>query len=292
MLDLVGHPRAVNPDVTLRAYASARGWPVLSFTRAPGAPVLASLEPYDVARVALHPLFTPFRLDVEGLDNIPHEGPVIVASNHRSYLDGLVMAAAISRAGRKPRFLGKREIFDAPVIGQAARVAGQIPVDRGSGSQRPIEEALEALVLGECIVIFPQATIPRGEEFFSSHLAAKTGVARLALQSGAPVVPVGLWGTERVWPRRRRLPKLTAPLLRPTVHVRVGGPLYLKAPEGRENEKRTLQRLARKVMDEVERLLPIEVLRPGPPTPEEIRAMTPPGAEQAKARTRSRRRND
>lgn len=285
LLQAVGHPRAVNPDPALRALARVRGWPILTFRRAPGAPVLTAHEFFDVARALLHPALLPFALDLEGAGRIPRSGGVILASNHRSYLDGLVLAAVASRAGRKVRFLGKREIFDAPVLGQFARAAGQIPVDRGTGSTRPIQEALEGLAIGEAIAIFPQATIPRGEAFFEHRLRGKTGVARLGLASGAPVVPVAIWGTERIWPRSRRLPPPAAAVLKPAVHVRVGEPMALRAPASRRDERATLERLTQKVMDTIWAMLPEEVRRPPAATPEQVAMMTPPGMTPERAET-------
>ncbi|MGH2726810.1 MAG: HAD-IB family hydrolase, partial [Actinomycetota bacterium] len=198
LLEEVGHPRAVNPDPALRATALFRGWPVLEFRN--GATPRPGADLFDLLRPLLHPRLLPMRIEVEGDEHLPREGAFIVAANHRSYLDGLVLAAIGSRRGRKLRFLGKREIFEAPVLGHIAYAAGQIPVDRGSGSLRPLREALDALERGQAVAILPQGTIPRGEAFFEPCLRGRVGVARLALASGAPVIPVALWGTEDIWP--------------------------------------------------------------------------------------------
>ena len=273
LLETVGHPRAVNPDLALRALATSRGWPVISFRGKDAAP-RAGIEIYDVARVLLHPALLPFRLEVEGLENVPRDGGVILASNHRSYLDGLVVAAIASRRGRKLRFLGKREIFEAPVLKYLVRAAGQIPVDRGTGSPKPLRAAVDALDRGEAVAILPQGTIPRGPEFFAPVLHGKPGVARMALESGAPVIPIALWDTEHIWPRSARLPNVA--MIGETVHARVGEPMWLKAPAGEEEDKALLDALATQVMDRISELLPDEVRAPGPPSPEELSAATPP----------------
>jgi putative phosphoserine phosphatase / 1-acylglycerol-3-phosphate O-acyltransferase len=273
-LEAVGYPRAVNPDVALRALATTRGWPIIAFAGSDGLPKPAT-ELYDLARPLLHPLLLPWRIDAEGLENIPREGSVILASNHRSYLDGGVIAALASWRGRKLRFLGKREIFEAPVLKYVARATGQIPVDRGTGSTRPLRKAIDALDRGEAVAILPQGTIPRGERFFDPVLRGRPGVVRMALASGAPVVPIGIWGTERIWPRNARLPDLGT--LKEKVLARVGEPIYLKAPPGDEENKETLDRLTQQVMDRISDLLPDEVRNPEPPSPEQLAAANPPG---------------
>ena len=90
----------------------------------------------------------------------PTSGPVLVAANHRSYFDVAALALVAARLGRPVRFLAKRELFDAPVIGQLARALGGIPVDRGSGSDRPLREATRALHAGEVVVILPAGNDP------------------------------------------------------------------------------------------------------------------------------------
>ena len=94
-----------------------------------------------------------------------------------------------ARIGRPVRFLGKQELFDAPVVGQLARALGGIPVDRGSGSGGPMREATARSRAGEVVIILPQGTIPRGEAFFDPVLQGKTGAARLAAATGRPGRP-------------------------------------------------------------------------------------------------------
>src|SRR5439155_4694726 len=109
--------------------------------------------------------------------------------------------------GRNLRFLGKKEVFDAPVVGQLARAMGGIRVDRGSDTAGDsLQEANRALHAGELVGIMPQGTIPRGRLFYEPKLVGKTGTARLATATRAPVIPVALWGTEAVWPRSATLP--------------------------------------------------------------------------------------
>src|SRR5207244_8627099 len=151
----------------------------------------------------------PFaRFDIRGTERIPADGPGIVVANHRSYFDTVAVGLTVARSGRALRFLGKAEVFDAPVVGQLARALGGIRVERGSGSDEPLRAAAQALEAGELVALMPQGTIPRGRDFFDPELKGKWGAARLAAMTRAPVVPIGLWGTEKVWPRSARVPNV------------------------------------------------------------------------------------
>lgn len=273
LLEAVGMPRAVNPDPLLHAYAVSKGWPVLRFTGSGAGPSNA-LEPYDLIRAFAHPLLAPFDLALEGAEHIPESGPCIIAANHRSYADPVVLATVASRRGRKLRYLGKKEVFDAPVLGQMARVLQQIRVDRGTGSAQPLREAVDALARGEAIGIFPQGTIPRGEAFYAPRLHGKTGVARMALLTGAPLIPVALWGTEHLWPRSSRLPKPS--IGKRKVFARAGEPVAIAGSASDANDDAVVAERTQQVMDAIAALLPDEVREPAPPTPEQIAAATPP----------------
>lgn len=226
LLSTVGHPVAVNADPRLAVVATVRRWPQLHLNAPPGVPKLFGLEPFDLARAVVRPETLPYaRFDISGTEHIPRRGPAIVVANHRSYFDAVALALTVMGAGRAPRGLAKKELFDAPVIGQVARLTGQILVDRDAGGGTALANAIAALRGGEVVVLLPQGTIPRGPAFFDPHLVGKSGAARLAAATGAPVIPIGLWGTERVWPRSSRLPNVTNVLHPPAVQVRVGPPV-------------------------------------------------------------------
>jgi 1-acyl-sn-glycerol-3-phosphate acyltransferase len=145
----------------------------------------------------LPPLRLWFRLRHEGLELIPRRGPAIVACNHISYLDPLTNGDAVVRAGRRPRFLAKQELFRIPVIGTVLRGAGQIPVARGARDGSSLDRAAAALRAGEIVVIYPEGTVTKRED--GLPMEGKTGLARLALRTGAPVVPMASWGSQAVW---------------------------------------------------------------------------------------------
>jgi putative phosphoserine phosphatase / 1-acylglycerol-3-phosphate O-acyltransferase len=269
LLASVGSPHAVNPDPSLTVIATARRWPIEYWDRPPGVPSVVGLEPYHLLRPFIRPASFPYaRFDISGLDRIPSKGPVLLAANHRSYFDVAALALVAARVGRPVRFLGKKEIFDAPVVGAIARAIGGISVDRGSGSDQPLRAAEAALRAGEVVIVLPQGTIPRGAEFFDPELVGKTGTARLAAATGATVIPVGLWGTEKVWPRSARTPDFTLVRRPPKVTVRVGQPLVLSHTDAVADTTT--------IMTAISALLPEESSVRHEPTAEELARTKPP----------------
>lgn len=276
MLDAVGHPVVVNPDPRMVVAAAVRRWPTLSLDVSPGVvkvPVLG-LEVQEVALRLTRPAAYPYaRFDIRGVDNFPDAGGAIMCANHRSYFDVVALSLAIGKAGRTARFLGKKEVFDAPVVGAIAAAMGGIRVDRGTGSDEPLQAAADAIDGGEMVALMPQGTIPRGTEFFEPTLTGRQGAARLAKMTGAPVVPVGLWGTERVWPRSGRLPNMLNLTDPPTVRVRVGAPIRLSGDD--------LAADTSEVMAAIMALLPDEALVARTPTDAELASTYPPGHRAA-----------
>jgi putative phosphoserine phosphatase/1-acylglycerol-3-phosphate O-acyltransferase len=271
LLGAVGHPVAVNPDPRLLGVALVRRWPVVHLDVPAGVPKLPLLgiEPQRLVQTFVRPELLPWvRFDIDGVERIPAAGPAILAANHRSYFDPLALGATLARRGRAVRFLGKREVFDAPVIGSLVRAMGGIRVERSTGSDQPLVEAAAALAAGELVAILPQGTIPRGPAFFDPELQGRWGAARLAAETKVPVVPIGLWGTERVWPRSERLPRLWNLTHPPTVRVRVGEPVALKY--------RSPQADTRRIMAAIVDLLPPEARRRHEPTDEELALTYPP----------------
>ncbi len=269
LLASVGSPHAVNPDATLSLVAAVRRWPVEHWDRPAGVPSLLGLEPYHLLRPFVRPEVFPYaRFDLAGLTHVP-KGPVLLAANHRSYFDVAALAVVAARLGRPVRFLAKRELFDVPLLGWVARALGGIPVERKSGSSRPMREAEAALRAGEVVIVLPQGTIPRGDAFFDPVLHGKTGTARLAAATGAPVVPVGIWGTEKVWPRSARVPDLSGVRHPPTVRVRLGRPVPLELTDARADTEA--------LMAAISALLPATARHPHHPTATELARTFPPG---------------
>ena len=267
LLAAVGHPTAVNPDARLAVLATLRGWPIRHLDKSPGVVKIIGRELQDWFRPVNRPELWPnARFEFTGMDNIPADGSAIVVFNHRSYFDSVTVGLLMSRSGRTARFLGKKEVFDAPLVGQLARAFGGIRVVRASGSDEPLEAAATALRAGELVAMAPQGTIPRGPAFFDPVLRGRWGAARLAAMSGAPVIPVGLWGTEQVWPRNSRFPKLDG---RPLITINVGPPVLLPHHSDDDDTVR--------IMDALAAQLPPEARVRRIPTDEELAATFPPG---------------
>lgn len=211
---------------------------------------------YVLARTAIiPPLRLWFRWDIQGLERIPRQGPALLAFNHISYLDPLAISNVVDHAGRRPRFLTKSELFRDKRIGWALRGCGQIEVHRGTRQARvALKAALDALARGEVIVIFPEGTVTTNEDL--SPMAPRSGVTRLALAGGVPVLPCGIWGTHNIWP------KGFASNWRPgqRVSVTVGEPMTIT---GSVESPREWEAAGRQIMSRIESL--VSPLRAGIP---------------------------
>lgn len=138
------------------------------------------------------------RLTVEGSHHVPRTGGAVLASNHVSYLDFIFAGYGAHPSGRLTRFMAKHEIFANKIAGPLMRGMHHIPVDRSAG-QASYQQALSALRTGEVVGIFPEATISRS--FTVKDI--KSGANRLAHEAGVPIIPVALWGTQRLWTKGR-----------------------------------------------------------------------------------------
>jgi 1-acyl-sn-glycerol-3-phosphate acyltransferase len=157
---------------------------------------------YRVAKAALSgPLRFAYRVEVEGLNHLPDRGPVILAANHRSFMDSVFLALT---SPRPIAFVAKAEYFDHPLTRWLFRGTGQIPLRRGtaSGARHALAAAADVLAHGGILGIYPEGTRSRDGKLHRGN----PGPARLALKSGAPIVPVGLVGTEAVQGPGERLP--------------------------------------------------------------------------------------
>ena len=273
LLSAVGNPVVVNPDPSMVVMATLRRWPVRHFDVSPGVfklPVVG-VELQRVLQQFARPQLMPYaRFDIDGVENIPEHGPGIIVMNHRSYFDAGAISMTIARSGRAVRFLGKKEVFDVPVVGHVASALGGIRVERASGSAEPLHAAVAALEAGELVGLAPQGTIPRGKAFFEPVLKGRWGAARLHQLTDAPMIPIGIWGTEQVWPRSSRLPNVLNITHPPTVRVRVGPPVAgLKGKSLRADTER--------IMKAIVKQLPPEAHKRRTPTLEELALTYPPG---------------
>lgn len=185
-----------------------------------------------------------------GQGHIPTTGGTILAVNHISYVDPLALMHFVYRAGRWPHFLGKAELFRIPVFGRAILALGQIPVHRGTANAADaLRDARAAIERGECVVIYPEGTVTRDPDYWP--MLGRTGAVRLALQTGAPVVPVAVWGPQEILTRNGRVRILP----RRTVWVTAGAPVDLSAYDGAAPTLEALREATSEVMLAVRRQL-------------------------------------
>ena len=205
-----------------------------------------------VSVIALRPLVQAlFRNKWGGRENIPSTGGVILAANHLSYLDWAPDSAFFHACGRYPVFMIKASAFEVKGIGGFLRKAGQLPVHRGSrDAALALNEAEKRLAEGAAVVIYPEGTATRDPKLWP--MTAKTGVARLALATGVPVIPVAHWGTQDILPYGKKKPKLFP---RKTVHVVAGQPVDLSQWAGQQHSAKALRAATDAIMAQVTELV-------------------------------------
>lgn len=196
-----------------------------------------------------------------GMEHLRRDGGIIIVPNHISHADPLVSAHFIYDSGHWPQFLGKASVFRVPVIGPILHRCRQIPVERGTvEAARSLDRLVEAVREGGAVVIYPEGTTTREPELWP--MKGKTGAARLALATGAPVIPVAMWGPERMFdPRTARL------RLRPRTPVIVvaGPPIDLSRWAGATPTKAVLEEMTETIMLRIRDL--VAEIRGGTPPP-------------------------
>lgn len=181
---------------------------------------------------------TLFRVRSSGVRNVPPTGGALLAFNHVSVIDALFVALPVVEQERIVRFLGLAEDFERPGIGWGIRTLRHIPVRRGAGDWSALQEIADVVADGWIGGIAPEGTVGDGAQLQRAH----KGAARIALLAGVPVVPVGLWGPQRRWPREGL--QLTRPI-RPGVGISYGTPI---PPEGDVKRRADVQALTDRIM--------------------------------------------
>ncbi|SFN87592.1 1-acyl-sn-glycerol-3-phosphate acyltransferases [Pseudonocardia ammonioxydans] len=187
----------------------------------------------------------------QGREHLPATGGALLVSNHVSYLDPLHTSLFVHSAGRVPRFLAKNSLWKVPVLGPILRGSGQIPVFRDTAdAQQSLAAGTRALADGKIVVIYPEGTITRDPAGWPMH--SRTGVARLALASDVPVVPMVHWGTREVYDHYG---KRFRPLPRTDLVLRAGDPVDLSGYRGRPLDATVLREVTDLIMSRVRDLL-------------------------------------
>ena len=229
------------------------------------------------------------RFQMSGTHHIPRTGPALLAINHVSYLDFIFGGYAARPSGRLVRFMAKREIFDHRVAGPVMRSMHHISVDRGDGLGS-YREALRYLSAGEVVGVFPEATISRSFEIKE----LKSGATRMAAAAGVPLIPMVLWGTQRMWTKDHRKDFSRGR----TVAITVGEPLFPSRRNPGEEQER-LRSAMSALLDRTIRAYPAQEQPPGSwwlpasyggsaPTPERAAELDAAEKRDRAARRRSR----
>ncbi|WP_286309709.1 lysophospholipid acyltransferase family protein [Agromyces mangrovi Wang et al. 2018] len=203
-----------------------------------------------LAVLLLPPMTAMMRMRLHG-EQLPKQGAFVLAPNHYSEIDPVVMGVATWHLGRLPRFLAKASLFKVPIVGWFLRTSGQIPVERaGSRSHAALRAAEELVEKGRMVVVYPEGSLTRDPELWP--MRGKTGAVRIALEQGIPLIPVAHWGTQELMPRYG---KKLHPFPRKTIDVAVGKPVDLSAFADGPLDQATLSRATTVVMDEIAELL-------------------------------------
>ncbi|MFF7179024.1 1-acyl-sn-glycerol-3-phosphate acyltransferase [Streptomyces sp. NPDC008121] len=230
------------------------------------------------AVIAKPPLVVLFKRDWRGTEHIPDDGGFITAVNHNSYLDPLSYAHYQYNTGRVPRFLAKAGLFKGSFVGTILRGTGQIPVYREStDALDAFRAAVEAIERGECVAFYPEGTLTRDPDMWP--MAGKTGAARVALLTRAPVIPVAQWGANLAMPPYAKENKLRL-FPRKTLIVQAGPPVDLSRFHGQEPTPEVLREATEAIMAAITALL------------EDVRGEKAPAApyDHRKARLEQRRK--
>ena len=197
-----------------------------------------------------------------GAQHLPARGGFIVCSNHLSHSDPMTLGHYLLDHGHPPYFLAKESLFTIPLVGRVIRGAGQIPVHREtSDAAAALTSAVAAVQDGKCIVLYPEGTLTRDPDLWP--MVGKSGAARLALQTGCPLVPVAQWGPQVLLsPSSKRLRLLP----RPFIQVVAGPPVDLDDLRGRPVDAALLAEATERIMSAITDLL--RPMRGGTPPPQ------------------------
>ncbi|MCR8578931.1 lysophospholipid acyltransferase family protein [Streptomyces sp. Isolate_219] len=211
------------------------------------------------------PLLVLFKRDWRGMDHIPADGGFITAVNHNSYLDPLSYAHYQYNTGRVPRFLAKAGLFRSGFVGLMMRGTGQIPVYRETtDAANAFRAAVTAIDKGECVAFYPEGTLTRDPELWP--MQGKTGAARVALLTKAPVIPVAQWGANDAMPPYAKEKKLRL-FPRKTLRVQAGPPVDLSAFYDREPTAEVLRAATDVIMAAITEQLAVVRGEPAPAEP-------------------------
>ena len=193
------------------------------------------------------------RYRVHGAENVPETGAFVLAPNHYSNIDPVVIGVGMWQIGRMPHYLAKASLFRIPVVGWMLRAAGQVPVERaglGRGATDPLARARSIAAAGYAVVIYPEGSLTRDPDMWP--MRGKQGAVRTALEAGIPLIPAASWGAQLILPRSTNRVSL---MPRKTVDIAFGPPVDLREFAGRARDQRVVAQATAKLMQAITELL-------------------------------------
>ncbi|MET0716326.1 MAG: lysophospholipid acyltransferase family protein [Mycetocola sp.] len=205
-----------------------------------------------LACIALPPARVMMKIRVQDGHKLPVSGPFVLAPNHFSEIDPIVIGIALWKMGRAPRFMAKAGLFKVPVVGWLLTKSGQIPVERAGSSRDsdPVQAGSRLVEKGQGVVIYPEGSLTRDPDLWP--MRGKTGAVRVALTNGIPITPIAHWGTDKVMARYSRKINFFPPK---AIDVKVGDPVDLSEFAGRPLDSATLAEATAVVMKHITVLL-------------------------------------
>lgn len=194
------------------------------------------------------------KVKITGAEKLPREGAFVLAPNHYSEFDPLIVAVAVWRIGRAPRFMAKESLFRVPVLGWFLRRTGMIPVARASSAssaKQTMKQSAELVEHGRGVIVYPEGTLTRDPELWP--MRGKSGAVRLALADGIPLIPMAQWGTQAIMGRYQK--GLSLWPLRKPVRVLIGDPVDVSDLRGRAGEQAALNEATTRLMNAITALL-------------------------------------
>jgi 1-acyl-sn-glycerol-3-phosphate acyltransferase len=209
---------------------------------------------WPLAAIVIPPLSLLAKVTTEGAHKLPREGAFVLAPNHYSEFDPLIVAMAVYRIGRLPRFMAKESLFRIPVLGWVLTRTGMIPVARASSAAAAKQTMLQSRELvenGRGVIVYPEGTLTRDPELWP--MRGKSGAVRLALSGDIPLIPMAQWGTQQIMGRYQK--GLSLWPLRKRVRVLVGDPVDLSDLRGRAGDQAVLNEATERLMTAITALL-------------------------------------
>ncbi len=207
---------------------------------------------WPLAAIVVPVSWSMMRLKIRNPEMLPRTGPFILAPNHYSEIDPIVVALAVWKIGRAPRFMAKAGLFKNKLLGWTLKKAGQIPVER-EGSTRgndPVSAAAQLVKAGQGVIVYPEGSLTRDPDMWP--MRGKTGAVRIALTHDIPVYPIAHWGTQKVMARYSKKINFFPPK---RIDLLLGEPVDLSAFTGRALDSATLNEATAAVMDDITGLL-------------------------------------